>query len=339
MSFGHQFKRYLRELAHLQLLIALEGGDSEILVGGQAVIEGVMMRAPHSYAVAVCRPDGEIVTSTLPLQRASDRHRFWKWPILRGLATLGQALVLGVKALKYSADASLGAPAPAPDVDRSSATPTEKEPSSLAMTVSLVSSLLFFIAFYKLLPLVATDELRHVTHAFDGNFMFNLADGLIRIAIFLLFIGGLSFFADIRRVYEYHGAEHKVVFNYESGKPVTIENARRFTTLHPRCGTSFMIVVMLVAMAVYMAIPVVTFWGRLAVRIAFLPLIAGLSYEIIRFAARHNRSFFALMSRPGLWLQRITTRQPNEAQLACSIRALNEAMSLEASQGGDLVIG
>jgi uncharacterized protein YqhQ len=174
--------------------------------------------------------------------------------------------------------------------------------------------------------------------AFRGQLPFNLVDGAIRIALFVAFIAGLSLFRDIRRVYEYHGAEHKVVFNFESGEPVEIANARRFTTLHPRCGTSFMIVIMLIATAVYTAIPVHTFAMRLLVRILLLPLIAGLSYELIRYSARHGKSLFALLARPGLWLQRITTREPNDEQLACSIRALSEAMELERVQGGELVI-
>lgn len=321
---------FAREAIHLQLLIALESGETEILVGGQAVMEGVMMRAPHSYAVAVRRPDGTLVTTTRPLTRPAERHRYWGWPLLRGLATLGQAMALGVRALRFSSDQILDEE-PGPKQPAADVTPW-------GLILSIGFSLLFFIAFYKFVPLLGATELQRHWPAFGGQIAFNLADGVIRILLFLLFIGGLALLPDIRRVYQYHGAEHKVVFNYESGEAVDVAHARRFTTLHPRCGTSFMIVIMLIAMALYILIPAHTFWMRFAVRIALLPVIAGLSYEVIRYGAKHSQSAFALLARPGLWLQRITTQEPTDDQLECSIRSLREAMALEQSQGGELVI-
>lgn len=345
LPFAARLRRFLREARHLQMLVALESGESEILVGGQAVMEGVMMRAPHSYAVAVRQADGSIATTTMPLTRPSERHRIWGWPVLRGLATLGQAMSLGVRALRFSSDSLLADEAESPVLPvtaaQHEATEDGKkkgEVSSTGMIVSVAFSLLFFIAFYKFLPLLAATGLEHHYPLFRGQIMFNLVDGVIRIALFLLFIAGMALFNDIRRVYQYHGAEHKVVFNFESGQPVDVEHARTFTTLHPRCGTSFMIVIMVIAMAVYILIPVHGFLPKLLVRIAALPLIAGLSYEVIRYAAKHSGSFFALLSRPGLWLQRITTQAPSDDQLECSIRALREAMELERSQGGQLVI-
>lgn len=197
---------------------------------------------------------------------------------------------------------------------------------------------MFFVAFYKLVPLMAATEIAARVPWLGGQIAFNTVDGVIRIALFLVFIGALALLPDIRRVYQYHGAEHKVVFNYESGQPVDVEHARTFTTLHPRCGTSFMIVIMLIAMAFYILIPAHTFWVRLGIRIALLPVIAGLSYEVIRFGAKHSQSVFALLARPGLWLQRITTQEPSADQLECSIRSLEEAMALEQTQGGELVI-
>lgn len=317
----------------MQLLIALESGESEILVGGQAVMEGVMMRAPHSYAVAVRRADGSLSTTTRPLVRPSERHRIWSWPMLRGLATLGQAMALGVRALRFSSELVMA--------DEGGAQPGEAKPKEVGrwgLIASIAASVIFFIAFYKFVPLLLATETARLWPAFSGQIAFNLVDGVVRIVLFLAFIGGLALLPDIRRVYEYHGAEHKVVFNYESGQPVDVEHARGFTTLHPRCGTSFMIVIMLIAMAVYIAIPATTFWMRFGVRIALLPVIAGLSYEVIRFGAKHSRSVFALLARPGLWLQRITTVEPSDAQLECSIRALETAMALEKEQGGPLVI-
>src|SRR6266576_729036 len=168
--------------------------------------------------------------------------------------------------------------------------------------------------------------------------MFNLVDGVIRIALFLLFIGGVSLMNDIRRVYEYHGAEHKTVFAFENGDPLNAAEVQKYTTFHPRCGTSFLMTVMIISMVVYMLIPVHTFWARFGIRIALLPVIAGVSYEIIRFAAKHRGSLFALMTAPGLWLQRITTQPPSDQQAECAIIALNHAMTLEKQRGGELVI-
>lgn len=332
--------------APLLLHAALAAAEAEVLIGGQAVIEGVMMRSPRAYAVAVRRPAGDIAVQRQTLQRLSDRHRYWRWPVLRGLATLGQAMALGVKALRFSGDAALqpelqpepGAAAAA--VAPAAAAPEKKkgEISGWGLGVSLAASLVFFIAFYKFLPLLAATGLAHSWTAFRGQILFNLADGVIRVALFLGFIAGLALMPDIRRVYEYHGAEHKVVFNFESGEPVTVANARRFTRLHPRCGTSFMIVIMLLAIGAYIFIPMDGFWIKLAIRLALLPLLIGLGYEVIRYTAKHGGSLFAVLARPGLWLQRITTREPSDDQLECSIRALEEAMALEQSQGGDLII-
>jgi len=177
-----------------------------------------------------------------------------------------------------------------------------------------------------------------VNPVFGQQFLFNLVDGLIRIAMFLLFVWGVSLWKDIQRVYEYHGAEHKTVFAFENGDPLETAAVQKYSTYHPRCGTSFLITVMIISMVVYMAIPVHTFWARFAIRIALLPLIAGISYEIIRFAAKHRGSLFALMTAPGLWLQRITTQPPDDSEVECAIVALDEAMKLEKQHGGELVI-
>ena len=168
--------------------------------------------------------------------------------------------------------------------------------------------------------------------------MFNVVDGVIRIALFLLFIWGISLWGDIRRVYQYHGAEHKTVFAFEAHDPLTIKDAQAYSTFHPRCGTSFLMTVMLIAILVYMLIPATTFWARFGFRIALLPVIAGVSYELIRFAAKHGSSLFAVLTKPGLWLQRITTQPPADDQVETAIAALNEAMELEKQRGGELVI-
>jgi uncharacterized protein YqhQ len=185
---------------------------------------------------------------------------------------------------------------------------------------------------------VAATELKKIDPALGGQIMFNLVDGVIRLVLFLLFIWGVSLWSDIRRVYQYHGAEHKTVYAFENGDPLTTTAVQKYSTFHPRCGTSFLMTVMLISIGFYMLIPVTTFWARFAVRIALLPVIAGVSYEIIRFAAKHRGSLFALITAPGLWLQRITTKPPSDEMALCAITALDQAMALEKERGGELVI-
>ena len=323
-------RRFFRLAGHIQLMPVLESGE-ELLVGGQAVIEGVMMRAPHSYCVAVRRPDGSVVEQQAPIHRPSERRRIFKYPVFRGLGTLGQAMALGIKALRFSANTQLEA-----DASEPGAKPVQISNSMIALQVAF--SILFFLFLYKLVPLVLVTQLKTRFTALENSILFNLADGLVRMAIFLLFLAVLSRMRDIRRVFEYHGAEHKVVFNFESGRPVNVANARTFSTLHPRCGTSFLLVVMVFSMAMYALLPFQSFALRLVSRIALLPLIAGLSYEVIRFAARRRGALWGGMVRPGLWLQRITTKPPSDDQLAISIQALQGAMALEKAQNGELVI-
>ena len=320
-------RTFLRLFAHVQMLPILESGE-ETLVGGQAVMEGVMMRAPHSYCVAVRKPSGEIVTEDLPVSRMSEKYPWLKYPILRGLGTLGQAMALGMKALKFSTNAALD--------DGSTEKPAEVP--AWMMTVQVVLTVVFFIAVYKFLPLKLTQYLSNWAPSIKGQLAFNAVDGVIRLAIFIGFLLLLSRAKDIRRVFEYHGAEHKVVFNFESGKPVSVENAQQFVTWHPRCGTSFMFVIMIISTLVYMIVPAPTFAVKMIERIVFLPFIVGLSYELIRFAAKRRGSFLALLTAPGLWTQRITTKPPSDEQTAIAIRALEGAMALEAKQGGELVI-
>ena len=321
-------RSFLRLFAHIQMLPVLESGE-ETLVGGQAVMEGVMMRAPHSYCVAVRKPDGEIVTDEMPVPRMSEKYRFFKYPVLRGIGTLGQAMSLGVKALRFSANAALST---------EDSTEKPKEISSWMLGLNLLFSFAFFIFLYKFIPLLAITKLGKIYPVLQGRIAFNVADGLLRMAIFLGFLYFISRAKDIRRVFEYHGAEHKVVFNFESGKPVTVENAQSFVTFHPRCGTSFMLVVMVISMIVYILIPFDSFTGKLLSRIVLLPVITGISYELIRFAAKRRGSFMATLTAPGLWLQRITTQPPSDEQTSVAIRALEHAMTLETKQGGELVI-
>jgi uncharacterized protein YqhQ len=315
-----------RLFTHIQMMPVLESGE-ETLVGGQAVIEGVMMRAPHSYSVAVRKPDGTIVTEEQPLARMSEQYPIFKLPVFRGVGTLYQAMSLGLKALRYSANKQIEAEGKA-----------TRQLSNGAVTANLVFSLGFFIFLYKFVPLYLVTSLEKWFPALEGRILFNLADGLIRLAIFLAFLFLVSRLKDIRRVFQYHGAEHKVVFNFESGEPITVPNAQKFQTWHPRCGTSFLLVVMIMSMAVYALIPFQGFAMKFLSRIVLLPVIAGLSYEMIRFAARRRGSVLATLTAPGLWLQRITTKQPGDDQTEVAIKALENAMTLERSQGGELVI-
>ena len=348
------FRNYLRFLAAVQLLPALESGE-ETLVGGQAVLEGVMMRSPHAWAIACRKPSGEVVTMSEPLARPSEKHKWMAWPILRGVVTLGYAMNLGYRALRFSANVAIEdmmeegneaakkvAAPPQPAHKAAEPTSDSRKKAATISTwlaaVNIIISLAFFIFMYKYVPLLAATELKKIDPALGGRIIFNLIDGGIRLILFLLFIWGVSLWKDIRRVYEYHGAEHKTVFAFENGDPLDTASVQKYSTFHPRCGTSFLMTVMLISIGFYMLIPFTTFWARFASRIILLPVIAGVSYEIIRFAAKHRGSLFALMTAPGLWLQRITTKPPSDEQAQCAIVALDHAMSLEKERGGELVI-
>ena len=330
----HYLCKMWRFLVALQLLPALESGE-ETLVGGQAVLEGVMMRSPHAWAIAVRKPSGEMATHSEPLERPSDKHKWMGWPVVRGVMTLGYAMSLGFRALRFSADVALEQIAP-------DSKGKKVEISGWIAAVNIAISVGFFIFTYKFLPLLAATELKRVDPVFANPILFNVVDGIIRIVLFLLFIWGVSLMKDIRRVYEYHGAEHKTVFAFENGDPLQTGAVQKYSTYHPRCGTSFLMTVMIFSIVVYIVanaiFPVTTFWARFVTRIVLLPVIAGLSYEIIRFAAKHRGSLFALMTAPGLWLQRITTQPPADDQVQCAIVALDQAMELEKQHGGELVI-
>ena len=368
-------RNFVRFLVAVQLLPALESGE-ETLVGGQAVLEGVMMRSPHAWAIACRKPSGEVVTMSEPLERPSEKHKWMAWPIVRGVMTLGYAMSLGYRALRFSANVAIeeamqndaatehvetaalrraegklsavpptqGEAEPIP-ATLSQAVPCKSETREKAAALSgwlaavnVVISLAFFIFMYKYLPLLAATELKKANPALGGQIMFNLVDGAVRLILFLLFIWGVSLFPDIRRVYQYHGAEHKTVFAFENGDRLETAAVQKYSTFHPRCGTSFLMTVMLISIGFYMLVPFTTFWARFASRIVLLPVIAGVSYEIIRFAAKHRGSLFALMTTPGLWLQRITTQPPTDEMAQCAIDALDQAMILEKDHGGELVI-
>lgn len=321
---------YLRLFTHIQLLPILENGEETTLIGGQAVMEGVMMRSPHSYCVAVRKPDGTMAVEEGPLPRVSEKHPIFKLPILRGLGTLGQAMWLGAKTMKFSAFCALN--------DGTAQTAKEKDSGAWGAAIGLLVPLLFFIAMYKFVPLYLATLLGQHVPSLGGRFAVNMVDGSLRILIFLTFLLLISRLKDIHRVFQYHGAEHRVVFNYESGKPVTVDNAQQFVTWHPRCGTSFLLVMLVISMICYALLPIDNFWLKFFARIALLPVIVGVAYELIRFAARNQGSLLAVLTRPGLWLQRVTTQTPSNDQTEVAIYALERAMELEKVQGGELVI-
>ena len=373
-------KSSARKLKFLHTIFAVE---RDLIVGGQAVMEGVMMRTPSAYAIACRRSDGSIVHTAESLPRLSDKHKWLGWPVLRGGATLIQSMALGIKALNFSAkvyeedleakkelvlerateaEAALVegttdesfTKAPVKVVMPEKPAEEKKKAQSAGAAVSIVFALLFNILLFVAAPLLLTNFGFIALHWADAPTVlpdagwlatiksyvweikphswlaFNLIDGLVRTAFFVFMIFTMSYLKDIRRVFEYHGAEHKTVFTWEKSLDLTVENAHQQRRQHPRCGTSFLMVVMIVAIVLFSVIKFDALWLNLVVRIALMPVVAGLSYEIIRYAAKkESGAIFKLMTRPGLWLQNITTQEPDDSQLEVAIAALNESLRLE----------
>jgi uncharacterized protein YqhQ len=280
-------------------------------VGGQAVIEGVMMRSGNVYAIAVRTPEKDIVFKKDIIK---ELPKSLKWPIIRGVVALGQALSLGIRALLYSAEASGH---------------EEEKPSDFSLYMTVIVSFVIAIGLFFLLPLYGTKLLGNVFKSIsDSSLMFNLVDGVIRVAFFLIYILSISMMKDIKRVFQYHGAEHKVVHAFEAGVELTPENADNYSVLHPRCGTSFLIMVMLLSILVFSIIPKDwPFIEKFMSRIVLIPLIAGLSYEFIKLSSKKmNNPFIRFMSMPGLWLQKLTTGTPSLDQIEVAIKALKETL-------------
>jgi uncharacterized protein YqhQ len=322
-------------LKHFLLTItswALSSSD-DILVGGQAVMEGVMMRSPRGYSVAVRRQDGSIRVTKAALKTAGEKWRIFKLPFLRGVGVLGQAMVLGIRALRFSAEEALNeekaknAPVDGhPDAAGTEGSSPEKM-SSWLIAGSVVIALGFNVLLLVALPLFLTRFLQ-TQLAFESTVLFNAIDGVFRVATFVTFIVIVSRMKDMNRVFQYHGAEHKTVYNFEAKEALAVENARKYSTLHPRCGTSFLLVLMIVSILVFSIAHFDSTIEKLISRIVLLPLIAGISYEVIRYSAKHPGSLLRLVTYPGLLLQRITTKEPDEKQLATAIRALEEALTV-----------
>jgi uncharacterized protein YqhQ len=384
--------------------VPLSANEKDLIVGGQAVIEGVMMRTPNAYAIAVRRPDGTITHTGARLPKWSDRFPFLKLPVLRGAAVLVQSMALGIKALNYSAAEAFAEEAEAKQDEVVLTTavvagegdfagitgatpglipvPTEKRPEdelkkgTAAAFGSIAFALVFNVLLFVVAPLVLTNALfiaagwaaptaagepnavartqttaavtetpaaadrAWYARAYDSvsgylrpvrpTVAFNLIDGLIRMSFFLIMIFSFSLMKDIRRVFEYHGAEHKTVFTWEAGLPLTVENARTQPRQHPRCGTSFLMVVMLVSIVLFSVVKFDSLLYNMLTRVALIPVIAGLSYEIIRLSAKKEGGLiFKLITRPGVWLQNITTKEPDDRQLEVALTALKESLKLE----------
>jgi uncharacterized protein YqhQ len=390
----------------------LSTNERDLIVGGQAVIEGVMMRTPNAYAVAVRKADGTIVNISARLPKWSDKYPLLKLPVLRGSAVLIQSMGLGIKALNYSANEAFGdaeaevkelkvALTPAViegEGDFAGITgampglfpiPTEKRArdemkrgGTTAAAGSIIIAMLFNVLLFVAAPLLLTNALfiaagwaptpivaatatapsqsgsaatqtsttelvaepawyskawtsvSSYLHPVRPSVSFNLIDGLFRMSFFLIMIFSFSLIKDIRRVFQYHGAEHKTVFTWEAGLPLTVENARPQPRQHPRCGTSFLMVVMLVSIVLFSVIKFDSLLFNFLVRLALMPLVAGLSYEIIRLSANKESGwFFKVMTRPGVWLQNITTQEPDDQQLEVALEALKESLKLEPTTG------
>ncbi len=291
-----------------------------IRVGGQAVIEGVMMRSPHAMAIAVRKPHGEIMIKKERLTFFSETSWLNKIPLVRGILMLVSALSLGIRALHFSANQVL------------SEEESQKEITPWAMSLTLILALGFGIFLFFLVPLFLTKGLKWCFPILSSSgILFNVVDGLFRLAIFLLYIRIISLLKEIERVFQYHGAEHKSIFAYEAGEPLRVEQVKSFSCLHPRCGTNFLLIVMVVSILLFALIPhQLPFEYKVASRVVFIPLIAGLSYEIIRFADRkRNQRGMQFLIQPGLWLQKLTAREPTEPQIEVALAALQEVLEME----------
>lgn len=387
-------KKNTRKFKFLQLAFAMQ---RDLIVGGQAVMEGVMMRTPTAYAIACRKKDGTIVHTAEKLPKWSDKYKWMNIPVLRGGTTLIQSMALGIKALNYSAkiyeeDLELEerelakakefqtqevlaegtfdenftkAPAKMTLPHTDEKVEAKKKPSQTAGAIgSIIFALGFNILLFIVAPLLLTNLLfiglgwaqspalaadanvwqtfmayiwKIKLDSFSGWMSFNLIDGLIRMFFFVVMIFSMSYLRDIRRVFEYHGAEHKTVFAWEKGLDLTVRNADVQKRQHPRCGTSFLMVVMLVAIVLFSFINFEAMWMNLVVRIALMPLVAGLSYEIIRYAAKKESSVvFKIMTLPGIWLQNITTQNPDDEQLEVAITALKESLKFEPMDTEDV---
>jgi uncharacterized protein YqhQ len=290
---------------------------SNSAIGGQAVLEGVMMRGPSNWALAVRKPDGEIAEVNQPIRSVMARHWFFRLPVVRGVIALGESLAIGFRALAISANYAAQEEGEDGEV--------QTELSRGAIIFAFAIAIGFALILFKVTPALITSWL-----PIDATGWFVVVEGLIRVGLFVAYLLVISLLPDLRRVFQYHAAEHKVINAYEAGEELVPERVQKFSLIHPRCGTAFLLWVMVIAIFVFAFLGQPPLPWLIASRILLLPLIAGLAYELIRFAGKHtgNRVLMTLLA-PGLWLQRLTTREPSLDQLEVSISALKEVLQLE----------
>lgn len=296
-------------------------------IGGQAVLEGVMMRGPKEIATAIRKSDGEILIDKKPVSSIITRFKFLKLPILRGVVNFIESMVVGVKSLMFSADNY--------DIEDGEA----YEPSKLekwldeklgdkikdiAIYAAVAMSLVFGIALFMLLPTVLVGFLKGIL---KSTMLLNLTEGVVRISIFLIYLALVSQMKDIKRVFEYHGAEHKTIAAYEHGEELTPENVRKYSRFHPRCGTSFLLIVMVVSIILFSFLEWSNVFERIFFRLLLLPVVAGISYEIIKLVGRSKSKIAAVLTKPGLWLQGLTTREPDDSQIEVAIASLKAVVT------------
>jgi uncharacterized protein YqhQ len=291
---------------------------TDVAIGGQAVLEGVMMRGVSTWAVASRLPGGEIGVESQPIVAWTRGRRLFRLPVLRGVAALAQSLSIGFRALEASANAQQA--------------PDEAEISKGAWAGTVVVALVVAVGLFFVVPVGLTSL---VKHRLGSPVLFWAVEGLVRTAIFFAYLLLLSRQNDLRRVFEYHGAEHKAIACFEAGEPLTPERARRFSRLHPRCGTSFLLVVMVVSIFAFAPVGLPAWWVLLATRVLGVPLIAGVSFEVIRVAGR--RRWMRALTWPGMQLQKLTTREPDLEQLAVAVSALEAVLAVEDPRAADLL--
>lgn len=283
--------------------------------GGQAVIEGVMMRGRKNLAVAVRRRPEEIVVDVQTVSSITERFPLLKWPFIRGTVVLIESLIVGIKALTYSANQVV------------EGEETGETISSWEMFFSVALAFVLGIGLFFLLPVGLAHLMGDIVTGYTGQ---NILEGVIRILIFLAYVWGISLMKDIQRVFQYHGAEHKVIHTLEADEELTVENARKYKTLHPRCGTNFLLIVMVISILVFSLLGDTNLLWRFVSRIALLPVVAGVSYELLKIAGKYYKHpLVQFFSAPGMWLQKLTTREPDDSQLEVAITSLNSVLALE----------
>ncbi len=309
----------------------------DFAVGGQAVIEGVMMRSNEFITVAVRKESGGIELKEDPFKSITKKIKFLGWPFIRGVVGLVEMMLVGMKALNYSASVMIG------DTEgkkREDMTAKEKFIEKLMMAFSFIFAIGMSIFLFKFLPLWITEWISGIYEPLRQSILYNIIDGVLKTSFFVLYIWLLTLMPSIKRVFEYHGAEHKSIFTYEKGLPLTVENAKNQSRYHPRCGTSFILIVFMISVLVYTLLPRdPDFAMQFLRRLAFLPLIAGISYEFLKWSAKHTDNKYMRMAvAPGLWFQRLTTKEPDDKQLEVALKALDKALELEDKKTAEVVI-